>query len=288
MKERFLQAGRIRLVIASLALIAAATTSHVAAAQAPVIALAAADTTPTLFKAEAHALYRSLDEGRHWHAVALPKAASKKAVATIAVAARGDQLLYIAGPSLGVWRSRDSGRTWTAKNAGLPSTNIATLTAHADQPGTVYVYVPKKGIFRSEDAGDHWRLMDAGPREPIMRFVHSNMPGSMQTGWLFAATAKGVSRSMDCFCGWRDAGALKTDVTAVAYDPSDPKRVYAITGKGLSVTDNGGELWSQAVSPSGEIAALVVGETGIVYAADGHGTLFRSSDHGRSWLRVDD
>lgn len=288
MKARFLQAGCTRLLIASLALIAAATASHVAGAQAQVVALAAVEAGHELFKAEAHALYRSVDDGRHWQAVALPKAASEKAVATVAVAARGDQLLYVAGPSLGVWRSRDGGRTWTAKNAGLPSTNVQTLTTHADQPGTVYVYVPKKGIFRSEDAGDHWRLMDAGPREPILHFVHSKMPGSMQTGWLFAATAKGVRRSMDCFCGWRDAGALKTDVTAVAYDQSDPKRVYAITDKGLSVTDNGGERWSQAVLPSGGIAALVVGETGIVYAADGHGTLFRSSDHGRSWLRVDD
>lgn len=274
------------LLVAALAL-TAATLSTPAAAATQVVALVAAGSGQALFKAQANALYRSGDEGRHWQAVKLPNAATG-AIASVAVAAHGDHVLYVAGPGLGVWRSRDGGRTWVAKNASLPSTAVAAITTHADQADTVYAYFPSKGIYRSDDAGDHWRLMDTGPRAPIVRFVHTNMAGSMQTGWLFAATAKGVSRSMDCFCGWRDAGALKTGVTAVAYDPSEPKRVYAITDKGLSLSENGGEQWSQGRSPGAEIAALAVGDRGVVYAADRQGTLFRSSDHGQSWLRVDE
>lgn len=273
--------------IASLALVATNAAAHDAASPAPVVALAAATAGQALFKAEAHALYRSTDEGRHWQPIALPKAASDAAIASIAVAAGGGRSLYIGGRGLGVWHSSDGGRSWVPKNAGLTSTEVQALTTHANQPKTVYAYVPHKGIFRSEDAGDHWRLMDAGPREPIVHFVHSNLPGSMQTGWLFAATAKGVSRSMDCFCGWRDAGALKTAIKAIAYDPSEPKRVYAATAKGLAVTDDGGEQWSQADVQPG-ITALVVGAGGVVYAADSHGVLFRSSDHSHSWLRVDE
>ena len=290
MKPAFgIRASAVQALIAgALTLIAVTVTSPAAAAQAPVVALVAAGSGQALFKAEAHALYHSVDEGRHWQAVKLPKAASGAAIASIAVAAHGNDVLYVAGPGLGVWRSQDAGRTWVAKNRGLPSAGVAAITTHADQSDTVYAYLPSKGIYRSDDAGGHWRLMDAGPREPIVRFVHTNMPGSMQTGWLFAATAKGVSRSMDCFCGWRDAGALKTDVTAVAYDPSEPKRVYAITDKGLSVSEDGGEQWSRARSPGAEIAALAVGDRGVLYAADRQGTLFRSSDHGQSWLRVDE
>ena len=294
MNARLVQAFGIRaswattLLVAALTLTAATVTTPAAAAQAPLVALVAAGSDQALFKAEAHALYRSGDEGRHWQAVKLPKAASSAAIASVAVAAHRNDVLYVAGRGLGVWRSRDGGRTWAAKNAGLPSTAVEAVTTHADQADTVYAYLPSKGIYRSGDAGDHWRLMDAGPHDPIVRFVHTNMPGSMQTGWLFAATAKGVSRSMDCFCGWRDAGTLKTGVIAVAYDPSEPKRVYAITDKGLSVSENGGGQWSQARSPGAEIGALAVGDRGIVYAADSQETLFRSSDHGQSWLRVDE
>ena len=293
MNARFLRWGGARapvvafFLVASLTLIAAAAAANAAATQAPVVALVAAGSGQALFKAEARALYRSGDEGRHWQAVKLPNAATG-AIASVAVAAHRDDVLYVAGPGLGVWRSRDGGRTWVAKNASLPSTAVEAITTHADQADTVYAYLPSKGIYRSDDAGDHWRLMDAGPREPIVRFVHSNMAGSMQTGWLFAATAKGVARSMDCFCGWRDAGALNTGVTTVAYDRTEPKRVYAITDKGLWVSENGGEQWSQARLPGAGIAALAVGGRGIVYAVDREGTLFRSSDHAQSWLHVDE
>ena len=278
----------VALVVASLVLTAANAAARDAGQSARVVALAAASTGHALFRAESHALYRSGDEGRTWQRVSLPKAASGGAIASVAVAARGNQVLYIAGRSQGVWRSRDGGRSWVAKNVGLPSKAVQAVTTHAEQADTVYAYIPKKGIFRSDDAGDHWRLMDAGPREPIVRFVHSNMPGSMQTGWLFAATAKGVSRSMDCFCGWRDAGALNVAVTAVAYDPSEPKRVYATTGNGLLGTEDGGEHWSKLASPGTATAAIVVGADGTVYTADKQGTLSRSSDHGHSWLRLDE
>ena len=294
MNARILPWGAVRgpfvtfFLAASLTLITATVAARAAAAQAPVVALAVAGSDHALFKGEAHALYHSADEGRHWQPVKLPKAVADGAIASVAVAAHKGDVLYIAGPGLGVWRSGDGGRSWVAKNAGLPSTGVQTLTAHADQGDTVYVYVPAKGIYRSDDAGDHWRLMDAGPRAPIVGFVHSNMPGSMQTGWLFAATAKGVSRSMDCFCGWRDAGALKYAVTGVAYDPSEPKRVYAITAKTVAVSDDGGEKWSQRAAPGTDIVALAVDDRGIVYAADRDGTFFRSADHGQSWLRVDE
>lgn len=217
----------------------------------------------------------------------LPKAIGQGAIASVAVTAQGTDTFYIAGPGLGVWRTRDGGRNWVAKNDGLPSTAVAALTTHADQADTVYAYLPRQGIFRSEDGGDHWRLMDVGPREQIVRLVHSNMPGSMQTGWLFAGTANGVGRSMDRFCGWHDAGALKRAITDVAYDPKEPKRVYAATAKGVAVSEDGGEQWSTVESPGASITALTVGDGGVVYAATDQKTLFRSSNHGRTWLRVD-
>lgn len=284
-------AGLPRIVsifgMACTALVVAIATARAATSNAPVVALAASNGEHVLFKAQPHALSRSGDDGRHWQPVSLPKAVDKAAIASMAIAARTDAVLYVAGPGLGVWRSGDGGGTWVAKDAGLPSKEVKAITTHADQPDTVYAYVATKGIFHSEDAGDHWRLMDAGPREAIVRFVHSNMTGSMQTGWLFATTAKGVSRSMDCFCGWRDTGALKTPVNAVAFDPSDPKRVYALTTTGFSETVDGGEHWSQLASPVAA-TALAVGASGVVYIVDSGETVYRSSDHGHSWLRVDE
>ena len=237
-----------------------------------------------LLEATDKGLYRSTDEGRSWQPVALP-ASARGHVAALAVSKKG--AFYIGGPGIGVLSSTDGGGKWTARNKGVPSRDVVAVAAHADQPDTVYVYVAKRGIFRSEDRGSHWKLMDAGPREPIRSLVHSNMPGSMQTGWFFAVTAKGVSRSMDCFCGWRDAGALGHPVAALAYDPKQPQRVYAATGEGLYVSADGGEKWERASSPAPDITALTAASSGALYAVTAGGILFRSADGARIWAPID-
>jgi photosystem II stability/assembly factor-like uncharacterized protein len=273
----------------TIACIVGASSAGAGVSQAgkPIVGLAFDAGTHTLLKADADGLYRSTLDGSDWQALRRPETAKQGRIAAIAISPRAPHALYVAGPGLGVQRSADGGQTWTAKGEGLPSLDVIAVTAHADQPATVYVYIDGKGIFRSEDAGDHWRLMGAGPRGGIVQFVHSNLPESMQTGWLFAATAAGVGRSMDCFCGWHDAGGLGRPAIAVAYDPREPKRVYAATADGLAVSEDGGEQWSSLRSP-GRIAAMIATADDLLIAAGDPAALFRSTDHGRTWRRLDE
>jgi photosystem II stability/assembly factor-like uncharacterized protein len=242
--------------------------------------------TATLLKATAKTLSQSGDDGRTWTKIALPPSAAKSDMATVAMSAGNKDVLYVAAPDFGVLRSKDGGNSWTAANQGLPSRSVIALTTHAEQPDTVYAYVADKGIFRSQDAGANWRLMDRGPREKITQFVHSNMPGSMETGWLFAATSEGVRRSMDCFCGWHKAGELKGKVDAVAYDPDEPQRVYAASAKGMFVSNDGGEQWTGMKSPGPAMTTLTAAPSGVLYAGGNDG-LFRSRDRGQTWEKVD-
>jgi photosystem II stability/assembly factor-like uncharacterized protein len=268
-------------VLAGALAFSSATASN---ASGPIVALGFDASSRALIKADAKALYRSGDQGRKWAPIALPPAA-KGHLAAMAIAPKGKGALYVAGPGVGVLRSDDGGRRWVARNDGLPDGSVVALSVHAEQPDTVYASVSGQGIFRSEDAGASWRLMDKGPREDIVQFVHSNMPGSMQTGWLFAATTKGVSRAMDCFCGWRDAGGLSGKVSAVSYDPSRPQHVYAAATDGLFLSVNGGEKWTKAAAPAADITALLA-TPGALYAATGDGALYRSTDRAKTWKRI--
>lgn len=289
-RRRFLIAGS--RAAAGMALLAGVPAMQTAVASTPqasragLVALAFDQASQSLFKASADAVHRSGDGGRHWTAVELPPASTSRSVTSIAVSAGGKGALYVAGPGIGVLRSDDGGRNWSARNEGLPGTDIAALAAHAERPETVYVYVSGGGIFRSEDGGQGWRLMDAGPRGGITRFVHSNMPGSMQSGWLFVAGPQGVRRAMDCFCGWRDAGGLGRAVCAVAYDPLQPRHVYAATDTGLVFSTNGGEHWSRVNAPAATIEALVVMPGGALYAA-ADGSVFRRGGAVTPWERMD-
>lgn len=254
-----------------------------------VLALQFDSSTSAILKATAHVISSSRDGGRTWTPLPLPWFKTGVHIGAIAVSAPhdGKSALYVSGPGIGVLHTEDGGRSWSARDKELPPGEVLMVAAHADQPRTVYAVVENKGIFRSEDAGLHWKLMDAGPRDGIVRLIHSNMPDSMQTGWFFAATAKGVRRSMDCFCGWRDAGGLQVPINSITYDPRQPQYVYAASDDALFVSANGGEQWQRVKTPAPEIASLIATPSGLLYAVSRDGMLFRSTDRGATWSRGD-
>lgn len=150
---------RIRLFILVMALVGSLAAPHATGdtlgggRDAPsVVALAIDSAGRALIKAESHALYASRSDGRDWRQIALPATLERGRITAVAFAARSSEVLYVAGRGFGVWRSADGGHHWVAKNAGLPSEDVAALTSHADQENTLYVYLSGHGIFRSDDA----------------------------------------------------------------------------------------------------------------------------------------
>ncbi len=224
---------------------------------AGVVALSYDRGTDTLLKAYARTLYRSGDGGQSWNSIAIPSSENGQ-IAAVAASPAGKGVTYVVGTGLGVLRSEDGGKSWIARNEGLPSRDVIAVAAHTTQPETAYVVISGHGVYRSQDAGRSWRLMEPGSQGGIQQLVHSDMAGSMQTGWLFAATSKGIRRTMDCFCLWQ-----------------------------VFRSNDGGESWIQTTSPNSNVVALAFAPSNILYAIDGKGVLFRSADDGGSWIQVD-
>lgn len=256
-----------------------------AAAAAPPTGLAHDAVTGQLLKAESRALYVSPD-GRKWTSIELPPSVTKNTRIT-SIAAAEDGAWYVAGEGTGVLRSADGGKTWSALNDALPHPNVTALAAHATLPETIYAVLGEGGIYRSEDAGKGWKMMDKGPRSKVLSLVHSDMAGSMQTGWLFAGTDRGVRRAMDCFCLWRPAGQLEGGVHSIAHDPREPRQIYAANREGLHRSVDGGQDW-EALSAPGEIAGLAFTPGGVLYAVTEEEVMFRSNDGAQGWARMDD
>ena len=282
-RRRFLVAGSrlgagAALSIAMPSLYARSVAARTGAEETSTVSVAFDAASNTLFKASSDVVFQSTDGGRHWAALKLPRDRGTR-LTTVAVAAGSTGALYVAGRGVGVLRSDDGGQRWRSRNDGLPSTGVTAFTTHADRPETIYAYLSGKGIFRSEDGGAKWRLMDAGPRGGVTDFIHSNMPGSMQSGWFFVAGTQGVRRAMDCFCGWRT-------VRAVAYHPRRPSDIYAAADTELFVSRDGGEAWSKLAGPATVIAALVVTPGGEIYAAGTDGRLRVGNADAPSWKLV--
>ncbi len=248
-----------------------------------IVALAAARHMPALYKAQTRALYRSNDGARSWEPVALPSLPRGARLSSASISAGERPALYIAGPRLSVWRSDAQVTGWTEAGQGLPSRDVIAVAAHATRPDTVYAYIAGRGILRSEDAGQHWHLMDAGPRGGLTRFVHSDMAGSMQSGWLYTAGPQGVRLSMDCFCGWRNGDTLPAPARAVTFDPHTPSRVVASAADGVHESTDGGQTWKPLPDPGMKVDALAFAADGTLFAA-GSGTLLRHTADG--WERL--
>tara|TARA_R100001440_G_scaffold73310_1_gene97752 strand:- start:1574 stop:2359 length:786 start_codon:yes stop_codon:yes gene_type:complete len=194
--------------------------------------------------------------------IALP--ATDQGAQPTSLARGADGRVYLAGPDLGVWRYDSAGESWKSLNDSLPDLGVTAVAAHATQPGTLYAYLGKDGMFRSRDGGAEWVKVDSGPREPVQAFLHSDMPGSMESGWLYAGTTRGVSRSMDCFCFWGDAGGLRGTVSAITYDPTAPENVYAVIEGQLHHSADGGETWTNLKLPQSVTALAFTPTQGLV------------------------
>jgi len=115
---------------------------------------------------------------------------------------------------------------------------------------------------------------------------------------LVGTVGQGVMRSPDNGENWQRAGlssGLHSDaiIRALLCDPLQPRRVLAGTDKGICLTEDGGETWSQLDSPMNELIVwnLTVDPTDPQTLFAGTGTpgpcyVFKTTDGGKSWKKL--
>ena len=152
----------------------------------------------SLLKTGAAGLFRLGPSDSAWQAMTTP---ATFGLTGLVLNPDGPATIYVSGPGVGVLKSTDTGQHWMDAGSGLPDAEITALAMHSTRRATLYAWVKDNGIYRTEDAGAHWnRMPDQGPPDThVVRLVHSTLPGSMNTGWLYAATPSGAYLSMDCF-----------------------------------------------------------------------------------------
>jgi photosystem II stability/assembly factor-like uncharacterized protein len=159
------------------------------------VALAYNPAEGSLLKANSQGLFR-WKASSDWEKMTLPVEAR---LSGVVVNPDAPANLYIAGPGLGVIHSDDSGASWQAINNGLPSLEVTALVIHSFRRDTLYTWLNNEGLYRTEDGGATWKKVPDVPiADPkVQGLIHSTLSGSMNTGWLYAATPSGTYLSMD-------------------------------------------------------------------------------------------
>ncbi len=203
--------------------------------------------------------------------------------------ARSSTTVYAAAYGGGLYKSTDSGATWT--RIDMPA-NERYLTSVAGNSASYMVVGAEEGLLRSADGTTFTRTM----HEPIAAVAVA--PGTSNVV-LAGIKGVGVIRSTDAgvtFSPATNTALDSLDVVALVFDPSNANVAYVSTRPdgsgargGVFKSSDGGATWSALAAPASKyVTSLAVDTSGNLYASvlrpsDGGGDIYRLAGGSGSW-----
>lgn len=188
-------------------------------------------------------LYGSDDDGRTWSRIehGLP---DQPEFSALAVARSPAEVLYAVIDGA-VMVSRDAGRSWQTRSAGLPGAPAEALTLDPASVSRLWV-ASANHIYRSDDAGSAWhRVGNPLPEsDTSVRGIAADAEGTT----IVLTTHRGMYRSADGAQTWSFLeGNLPVHLEArpLVRDPTHPSTLYG----GYALMPYG-ELWRRALEGS--------------------------------------
>ncbi len=193
----------------------------------------------------------------------------------------------------GLYRIERDGKSWQRLP---PQTGFEfpALAADPHHPGRVYALGQSGAVGVSEDQGNSWvqlaKLRSDATQSFFVDPVHPNV--------LYAGVRDGLgSRGEDIAYKSIDGGAHWTEflddvLFDVAFDPNRPNVGFRLTRNGIDKSTDGGNRWqrlpnlSQKLLGSGAFSILIESQSGDLYVSTEDRGVFRSTDSGRTFRRI--
>ena len=201
--------------------------------------------------------------------------------------------LYVGTYSSGVYKSMNSGGTWSAANTGLTDLYVGDLAIDPTNPRTLYAGT-WGGVFKSTDGGGNWSAVNTGLSSLLITTlaIDPKTPRTLYAGTYYCAMYK----SMNGGGNWSFAGkglvGYAGGVMALAIDPKTPSTLYVgLNGTGVYKSTDGGGNWEWANTglDHDKVRALAINPThpNTLYAGIfDPGGVYKSTNGAGNWEAV--
>lgn len=159
----------------------------------------------------------------------------------------------LAATSSGLYRTTDPAKGWQKLPYGSFDSRTTCISTNAKRPETIWVGTPSSGVLISNDSGKTWRKVEGVPHD--------------------------------------------VPINVIAQDPQRPDYVYVGTKQALMMSHDGGDTWKVRGGnlPFGDFTSILINPRNgdEIFAGNAYqitevgGGVYRSTDAGQSWARID-
>jgi len=190
-----------------------------------------------------HGPYCSQDEGLTWKAQTTGITdLSGRAILIDSTNTDPFTLYFGVWHGAGLFKSIDSGKTWSVANKNLNGAKVYTLAFNQKQPATLFLGTFSVGIYKSLNAAKEWSSSGL-PSKGI--FALADSPADPAT-LLAGVMGDGIYKSMDGGQNWllSNTNLFSMSISSILQMPGNPARIFASTlGNGVYLTENRGKTW---------------------------------------------
>ncbi|MDC7995076.1 VPS10 domain-containing protein [Altibacter sp. HG106] len=208
-------------------------------------------------------VYKTVDGGKTWKKVLF--ANENAGAVDLIMDPNNHRVLYAAtwnvrrtpyslssgGDGSALWKSTDSGETWTeiSKNEGFPSDTLGIIgvtvsPANSERVWAIVENKEKGGVYRSEDGGETWSLINSERKLRQRAWYYTRIYADTEDEDLVYVLNVRYHKSTDGGKTYSTYNAPHGDHHDLWIAPEDPNRMIIGDDGGAQVTYDGGETWS--------------------------------------------